>query len=58
MPDEKKGKEVDKYGEADDKEALPGYEQKQWEEKHAAAGTLKSGNKRIFFSTFLTNAIF
>ena len=44
MPDEKKGKEVDKYGEADDKEALPGYEQKQWEEKHTAAGTLKSGN--------------
>ena len=44
MPDEKKGKEVDKYGEADEKEALPGYEQKQWEEKHTAAGTLKSGN--------------
>jgi len=45
MPDEKKGKEVDKYGEADEKEALPGYEQKQWEEKHTAAGTLKFGAK-------------
>ena len=53
MPDEKKGKEVDKYGEADEKEALPGYEQKQWEEKHTAAGTLKSGNQRFSFPLFL-----
>ena len=41
MPDEKKGKEVDKYGETDEKEAAPGFEQKQWEEKHTAAGTLR-----------------
>ena len=45
MPDENRGKEVDKYGEADEKEAAPGYEQKQWEEKHTAAGTLRFGAK-------------
>ena len=45
MPDEKRGKEVDKYGEADEKEAAPGYEQRAWEEHHTAAGTLRFGAK-------------
>merc|ERR1719376_2056498 len=45
MPDENRGKKVDKYGESDAKEQAPNYEQKKWEEEHMSAATLKFGAK-------------
>ena len=45
MPDERRGKEVDRYGEMDEKEHAPNYEQKKWEEEHMSSATLHFGAK-------------
>ena len=45
MPKDRKGKEVDSYVEVDEKEKMPNYEQKKWEEEHLQSATYRFGAK-------------
>ena len=45
MPVDRKGKETDRYVEVDEKEMVPNYEQRKWEEEHLHSAQLKFGAK-------------
>ena len=45
MPEDRKGKENDRYVEIDEKEKAPNYEQRKWEEEHLHSAQLKFGAK-------------
>jgi len=45
MPEDRRGKELEKYEEVDEKEKAPNYEQKKWEEEHLFSAQLRFGAK-------------